>query len=382
MISIEGYVSLEHARREWSAVFERTWLLVCHRSRLGERGATTSDLGRTRVLVVAGPGGEARGFVDACPVGGGRLEAIGLPRGAVACRHGGTWTLDGAATGRCDAPLVSVRVGSAGGYLWASLGREAPSLETYLGTLPALIDRLGLGDYTLTRDLSIEVDCNWKVLAEAFNEGYHVPSTHPELADLIDFSRAHIAVDAHHNQVLQPLLGLRPGETMGPALAGMLAELGVDAKATPREGLVSAVRARIEAMGWDTSALDDDTLTQNYTINVFPNVSFSGLLSHRHFLSRFRPHPVDPERSIYDFQELIRLPRRQTQPAPVLEHLRYGERSVSTTIDQDLANCVAVQAGLRSHAVRSRGIVLGALERGVAHLHETLGRYLAAPSPG
>jgi phenylpropionate dioxygenase-like ring-hydroxylating dioxygenase large terminal subunit len=281
--------------------------------------------------------------------------------------------------------LAPIPAAELGGYVWLSFASDPPPLRTYLGSLPDHLERLGLSHYTLARDLSVELPCNWKVLLDAFNEGYHVPTTHPELAGVLDPDAARIELYERHNRILQPMLGLEPGappRPLAPELAAMLRELGVDesvtaAPLTTASAIQAAIRRRIEEMGWDTSRLADDDLTDNYTINVFPNASFSGLFSHKHWLSRFRPHPSDPERCFYDFQEYVRLPRSTPAPQrPKHERFEYGERPLSLTIEQDVANCIRVQEGLRTSAMRDRGIVLGALERGVAHMHALLERHL------
>ena len=35
-------------------------------------------------------------------------------------------------------------------------------------------------------DVSEELDCNWKVVNDAFSEGYHIIGVHPELLSVID----------------------------------------------------------------------------------------------------------------------------------------------------------------------------------------------------
>ncbi len=88
-----------------------------------------------------------------------------------------------------------------------------------------------------------------------------------------------------------------------------------------------------------------------------------------------RPHPADPNRMFFDFQDFLRWPA-SLGPRQRPEHRRdvAGGTSLGIVLDQDLHNLPRVQAGMRSRAFQ--GLLLNVQERRIRHFHRTLDGYL------
>ena len=71
-------------------------------------------------------------------------------------------------------------------FVWIHFDPDAPSLAEFLGLVADRMAAYRLQDYALTQDQTCEVDCNWKVAADAFNEAYHLRAVHPQLMQLVD----------------------------------------------------------------------------------------------------------------------------------------------------------------------------------------------------
>ena len=127
------------------------------------------------------------------------------------------------------------------------------------------------------------------------------------------------------------------------------------------------------------SALRDDQLLDDYHSTIFPNVTLN-VHGRGFWLFQHRPHPTDPEKVFFDFQDYLRWPA-SLGPRERATHRRDVEGGTSLGIvhDQDLHNLPHVQAGMRSRAFQ--GLLLNTQELRIRHFHRTLEHYLAqAPS--
>ena len=106
-------------------------------------------------------------------------------------------------------------------------------------------------------------------------------------------------------------------------------------------------------------------------------------------LLRPRPHATDPQKCLFDHWWLVpQIAGRTKTPSPAggpdlpvedaeLEVVRYGEKSLGVTADQDLSIAAAQQAGLPSAGFRQ--FYLCHQERRVQRFHEVLNDYVARP---
>jgi len=131
--------------------------------------------------------------------------------------------------------------------------------------------------------------------------------------------------------------------------------------------------------------LADYQLTDYVIYNLFPNnvitVGPDGVQ-----LLRPRPHPSDPAKHLFDHWWLVnRIEGQTTTPSPAggpdlpvedaeHEYIRYGEKTLGTTADQDLSIGNAQQRGLASAGFQ--GYYLPHQERRVQRFHEVLNDYM------
>ncbi|MEZ5095907.1 MAG: aromatic ring-hydroxylating dioxygenase subunit alpha [Nocardioides sp.] len=150
--------------------------------------------GTGSVLVTRGDDGELRGFRNVCRHRGHELlpcdgttagRAIVCPYHAWAYRHDGSLIgapgfrdVEGFDPG--EFPLIPVEVRDWHGWLFAN-GGSAGAFEEHVQGLEAIVDHYDGADLVTTTTHEYDVDANWKVIVENYQECYHCPSIHPEL---------------------------------------------------------------------------------------------------------------------------------------------------------------------------------------------------------
>ncbi len=192
-------------QRELNTIFQRTWQYAGHVGDLPEAGSyLTAYAGDQPVLVLHGDDGEIRAFRNVCRHRGSELlTGHGRSKKAIRCRYHG-WTYD-ATDGRLlgvpehrsfadlDKPslgLMPARVETLAGLLFVNLDPDAPSLAEATGDLGARLERYGLADLVRIKGFGeTRQPANWKIVAENYLEGYHVPIAHPGLMRLLDYKR-------------------------------------------------------------------------------------------------------------------------------------------------------------------------------------------------
>jgi len=387
------YVSREFATLEAARLWNGVWLAAAPVDRVAKPGGfCTVDLGVADVLLVRAKDGVLRGFHNVCPHRGRRL--VDAPCGeakTLRCGyHWWQWHLDGtlahvsdrAAFGEgldtATLDLVPVHVDTWGGLAWVHLGTPEVPLASWVEPVASRLANFDFGDYALVEELTIELPCNWKAAADAFNEAYHLHALHPYIIGAMD--EAGTVTEVHGLHAVQKVPLGRPSARLADrrvneALTHLLKGFGVDPAVLEGDSSKArdAIRSALRAKGGGLEKLTDDELTTAQTWSVFPSCTITvyptQLITHR-----FRPAGPDPERCRLDQLLYERTDTNARRPAPAPQAFTPDRKTGQPVLDDDVANLVQVGRGLKSPALTH--LTVGDLERRVVLLHEGLDRFL------
>ena len=268
-----AYVDDAFFEQERVRVFERAWVCVGIIDDLQAAGdVAVRQLGGRSILITLDGDGVIGGFVNACRHRGTELlhtDATGVS--TIRCPYH-RWGYDlagrlistplfesGSRSSPDPAPLglAPVRIDTWGCLIFACLDPATPSLQTWLGDLPERMAAYGLDRWRTHQRRNIDIAANWKLISENFQEYYHLPWVHPELAKV---SR----VEDHHRYQGQ---GMYCGQTTTPI------------SADTRDDWLRLPPAQ---------TLGESDATSGRFIAIFPNVLLSVLPNHT-FVMRLEP---------------------------------------------------------------------------------------------
>jgi phenylpropionate dioxygenase-like ring-hydroxylating dioxygenase large terminal subunit len=397
----ERYTDPAFARREWERMWTRVWLLAGPAADVARPGDWfTFEIGPESIIVARDRAG-LHAHYNVCRHRGNRLCEPGRGHSPTfTCRyHAWDWNLDG--TLRCatdaqdftqglppDLRLGALRADTWGGFVWVTMDPGAEPLAEYLGVVPDHLAPYHFEEHALVDDVTLEIDCNWKTCVDAFNEAYHVQGTHPELLEYSDDVNVQIDLYDKHSRFIYPVGVPSPRLGKLSRIPRWLADIvmrgvGVDPDTFTggvedvKPAVLAASRRIGESLGMDLSALRDEQLLDDYHYTIFPNVTLN-IHGRGFWLFRHRPHPTDPQKMLFDFQDYLRWPASLgPRERPAHRGDVQGGTSLGVVLDQDLYNLPRVQAGMRSRGFE--GLLLNAQERRIRHFHRILDRYLDAP---
>ncbi|MEO8972613.1 MAG: aromatic ring-hydroxylating dioxygenase subunit alpha [Ktedonobacteraceae bacterium] len=201
--------------QELEKIFSRLWVCVGRAEAIEEVGAyMTVQVGQENVIVVRGRDGTLRAFLNVCRHRGAQLcsEATGKLKGSIQCSyHAWTYGLDGRLIGapnvlhdeqfdRMAFSLYPVALEVWEGMIWLNLADEPASIAAQLQG--PIIERFGsyepfarydVGSLRVGKTIVYDVQANWKLLLENFQECYHCGPMHPELCQLLPAFRSGIS---------------------------------------------------------------------------------------------------------------------------------------------------------------------------------------------
>jgi choline monooxygenase len=204
---------------EQRLIFERTWQLAGHVSALPRPGSyLTAQAGSQPVLVVRDEEQQLRAYRNVCRHRGScLLTGSGQCKGAIRCRyHGWTYRFDGTLIGVPEAlqfgerldkstlGLLPVRVEELAGLVFVNLDPDAEPLAELVGDLPRRLERYLLPTLESFAPGGGGQPANWKVVAENYLEGYHIPIAHPGLMRMLDYKHYDTEVHEHYVWIEAP----------------------------------------------------------------------------------------------------------------------------------------------------------------------------------
>jgi phenylpropionate dioxygenase-like ring-hydroxylating dioxygenase large terminal subunit len=274
------YRDPEVARHERERVFARVPVIVAHSSELPETGSfLTTRLPNNEVLVVRQDDGGVRAFVNACRHRGSMIEARAsgtCPKRLQCPYHGWSYNLDGSLKSathqvsfgefdHIESGLVRLPVQERHGFVWVVDAADAQiDVAQWLGAdMDAILGSYGLAEHVCFQSGGFEEAANWKVMQDAFLDGYHIQFVHRETAAKLTYTNVLALEDfGRHSRFLSPRKSL--GKLLDESNGNELTEGEIRPHVNLSHGLLP-----------------------NATLLYLPNPDQFQLLS-------FFPHPRDP----------------------------------------------------------------------------------------
>jgi Rieske 2Fe-2S family protein len=199
---------------EKERIFCREWLTVCREEELpGPGDSQVLDVLGESILLVRNREGRIRAFYNVCRHRGARLcraadEKVaagrvqlsgGITAGRLIVCPYHQWSYDlngalvaaphfGAGTGfdKQEYRLYPVGVETWGGFVFVHLTpAEAKPLPSQLAGIPERLARYPLATLAIGATIRYQVEANWKIICENYNECYHCGGVHPELCAVV-----------------------------------------------------------------------------------------------------------------------------------------------------------------------------------------------------
>ncbi len=223
LVNASDYTDHALFEREVKAVFHRSWFPVCPSVDLkNPRDYVVWDRLDQSIVVARLDDGSVTAWHNVCQHRGARLvKASGTcGRARFSCPwHGFQYDLEGKVrlvplkqafdpAELEDLRAPPVRVKEWGSFVWLCLSDDVPDLLPFLGVIGEELAFYGLDAFDTRFRFEIELNANWKMVVDAFNETWHVPFTHSAtLGKLVLWRDAHIRVDPPHSWMTLPLKG-------------------------------------------------------------------------------------------------------------------------------------------------------------------------------
>lgn len=407
-VPAERYTSPAFARLEVDRMWPRVWQQACTVDHVADPGDYFEyRCGPYSVLIVRGDDGELRAFQNACRHRGNTLcTGAGSSLRELKCGyHGWTWDLAGAlkripnrkgfgSVHMSEFPLAPVQVDTWERLVFVNLDPAAMPLADYLEAVPGDIAWCGLGDFRCYATMTIDVDANWKTIADGYSETYHVQTLHPELHRCMDDVYAPQTIWGHTGKS-ESLYGVP-----SPRLSGALSDeevwdayvytqgalMGV-AEGTPfpsdrqspgqsvADVIASQIREFAAGRGVDISWASTDQVMCLHQYNIFPNLTL--LASADHLTVMTSLPGSDPDRGQLVMTLMARMPVQAPRVNPTDVRMGAEEAHPGVVMSQDIAVLTGLQRGL--HQPGFTHLVLSAEERRIINMHRNLERYLDLP---
>lgn len=356
------YASQEAFEREKERIFRRAWLLVARDDDVPEPGdfiTTRVPTLNASIVITRAKDGQVRAFYNACSHRG--VALVCEERGnALTFRcpyHAWIYGADGglrAIPDEQDFPHVDkatnglspIHLGIWNGFIFLNFAEEPEQdFASFMGELGTTYDGMRFADYPAVVRYQEDVAANWKLLINAFNEGYHIPFLHlrtlvPQLlTEDNPFLQYHDIrrFGVHSSSTLQRNFDWMPkGAVQQFAIRHMLPTSVPDMDSdNPGAGLLTG-HPGVNAVGIDNFGTE--------VITIFPNVILQPL-ANGYLL--FTHWPTGPDRQVIDVRVYSK-----SHPAGLREEFAAANMLAATrdVLTEDIAMSQVQQRGLNGGA--------------------------------
>lgn len=424
----EAYFHPEFARAEAENLWPKVWQMACRLEEIPSVGDyVTYDILTDSIIVIRTRDDEVRAFHNACPHRGTQLTTgRGNTRQFVCSFHGWRFGTDGhcihmvdqkdwaGCLDRADVRLSAVKVGTWGGWVFINMDENAQPLREFLEPMATRCDPFEFEKMRYAWYKTITMAANWKTVQEAFLEFYHVQTTHPQMLVYTKDYSVSYAMGRHASVSYAETAGMPIGrsprlppkeepdfrnyvfeyaEQFKNDLKAMQTERAYEAAQklkevttadTPPEEVLGKwtqliYTAAIEGgSGWPHGVTPEVFTQAGFHWQVFPNMVFLPPAVEAILGYRFRPHPENVEKCIFDIWSLERYAPGRAPPFrhEVIED--WEKVDWPLIYRQDLLNIPKVQRGMRSRGFKG-GRTSPLQERAISNFHRTLRRFMRDP---
>ena len=197
-----SYLDDSEFQREYSAIFSKGWVCIGRASQIDSAGDYLAfKFGGDSILVVRGQDGDLRGFYNVCRHRGAELVPMpdsapqaGHFKRAITCPyHAWKYQLDGNLkkaphldVNPGDTQLHGVSISTWAGFVFVRMSdARDETLQSAIAAGAERLTRYPLADLAIGHSIDYQIDANWKVLLENYNECYHCGPVHPELCKIV-----------------------------------------------------------------------------------------------------------------------------------------------------------------------------------------------------
>jgi phenylpropionate dioxygenase-like ring-hydroxylating dioxygenase large terminal subunit len=344
------YVDEEFNALEREHLWKKSWVYAAHLDEIPEPGSYVLwKRLASPILIIRGKDGAPRAFYNTCRHRGGPLvkDASGRRNVFTCGYHGWSYDQKGNLIGirdERDFPdfdkscygLIPVRCETFGNWVFVNCDSGAESLSDFLGPVAEQMAEFQPGVMRLAHKAEYEVNCNVKVLLDAFLETYHLKSIHQQTVDrFLDHLGTTIELwPKGHSRMTTP--NRRP-EWKDPGIAGL---------------------PEIETVG-------EIARDNNVSYNIFPNIVCPPAPTGMPFII-FWPKTMNTM-----IVECIWFaPSWGDGPLPEIWETRI--RNFERILEEDTQFAPQIQESVESDGFK--GIPLSYQERRIYHWHEALDR--------
>ncbi|MCG2634530.1 MAG: Rieske 2Fe-2S domain-containing protein [Gammaproteobacteria bacterium] len=373
LVSSEPNRSVEWFEQERAKIFRKSWLPFGTAGEIPEPGdylVRDFSVLNSSLIVVRGSDGVIRGFHNACPHRGNKVaRGKGNTRGFACGFHGWTFNTEGALVfvpdeeqffdfDKADFCLKPVHVDVWEGFIFFNMQAEpGESLAQWVDEIGEGVHGYPFQEMECVGCWRAEVDANWKVVLDAFQEGYHVAFVHnlsaPDAFTDNDNPYCHLfgvnlyqrnrQMSVYAPPAREPspteALAFRFGATVTQGAAGGIADLpkGVNPERSPKWGF------------------DIDIIFPNF--RLLPGQGW-------YAVDTFWPVAVD--KSVYEYR--LYMPTAADAGQKLSQE--FTRALLRDLLREDLSTVESVQAAIMSGVMPE--IVLSDMEVGVRHAYKVV----------
>jgi glycine betaine catabolism A len=194
------YYDSEHFAHELKSIWSRNWIYAGRVNDLAQMTVRRLQVAGENLILVKDADGKLNCFHNTCRHRGSELcraEVTRLKSKLISCPyHEWSYDLSGKLVRmpfvsitddfrKEEHSLFAVKVKQWNGFIFVCLADDPPEFDAAPDLGVDALDNWPMGELVTGHTVVKEIDCNWKVFWENYNECLHCPGIHPELCDTV-----------------------------------------------------------------------------------------------------------------------------------------------------------------------------------------------------